>query len=181
MTREELAALLNGREYTNEITREETAKAKDAGLLVIFGYSDDGVKLRGLFNDEAGAYEGGEFYILRGQIIAEGGGGGACFFINDVEGSKRGHKIEAVFSPEMEPAATWLIKTDLPHSTFDIMEDGDLFCRGVVIDKDDLEPPQRVTEAFEYDDDFRLRFARPLNESDIKSLREHLAKWAVWK
>lgn len=39
--------------------------------------------------------------------------------------------IEAIWSPD-EIDASWLIKTDIPHATFDILEDGDLFCRGVV-------------------------------------------------
>lgn len=39
MTPQEFAALLNGREYGEEITREEEALAKAHGLVVVFGYS----------------------------------------------------------------------------------------------------------------------------------------------
>ena len=41
MTKEELAATLNGREYNHEITKEEEAEARENGLVVIFGASDD--------------------------------------------------------------------------------------------------------------------------------------------
>ena len=40
MTPKELAQILNGREYTNEITKEEEALAKAAGLLVVFALAD---------------------------------------------------------------------------------------------------------------------------------------------
>ena len=46
MTKEELAAMLNGREYGKEITKAEEEKAKANGLVVIYGYSDDNVELR---------------------------------------------------------------------------------------------------------------------------------------
>ena len=39
MTKEELAAKLNGREYGQEITDAESTEAGKAGLLVIFGAS----------------------------------------------------------------------------------------------------------------------------------------------
>ena len=41
MTAKELAELLNGREYGNEITSDEEKLAKESGLVVVFGYSDD--------------------------------------------------------------------------------------------------------------------------------------------
>jgi hypothetical protein len=40
MTAKELAALLNGRKYLEEITAAEERQAKESGLLVVFGASD---------------------------------------------------------------------------------------------------------------------------------------------
>ena len=55
MTAKELAEKLNGREYGNDITDEEATAAKKAGLLVIYGYSDDNIEFRGIIYDERGA------------------------------------------------------------------------------------------------------------------------------
>ena len=33
---------------------------------------------------------------------------------------------------------SWTYETPVPHATFDVMEDGDLFCRGLVIAVSDL-------------------------------------------
>lgn len=47
MTKESLAAILNGRTYGDEITKEEEAQAKAAELVVIYGASDDLVEFGG--------------------------------------------------------------------------------------------------------------------------------------
>ena len=58
MTKEELAALINGRKYRHELTDKEEKAAKDARLVVVFGASDDLMEFRGAINDECGAYDG---------------------------------------------------------------------------------------------------------------------------
>lgn len=57
MTAKELAEMLSGRKYGMEITSEEARAAKDAGLVVVYGYSDDNVEFRGAIDEEVGAYE----------------------------------------------------------------------------------------------------------------------------
>lgn len=47
MTAKELAEMLSGRKYGMEITSEEARAAKDAGLVVVYGYSDDNVEFAG--------------------------------------------------------------------------------------------------------------------------------------
>lgn len=47
MTAKELAEMLFGRKYGMEITSEEARATKDAGLVVVYGYSDDNVEFRG--------------------------------------------------------------------------------------------------------------------------------------
>ena len=52
MTKEELAAKLNGREYLHEMTKEEEREARASGLVVIFGASYDIMELRGAVTDQ---------------------------------------------------------------------------------------------------------------------------------
>lgn len=146
MTKKELAAWLNGREYGDEITKEEAAAAKEAGLVVVFGYSDDNVELRGAIYDEVGASDGTTLRICPEGILADwphkhdegwSESEAADYFRRKALGFR---DIEAVWNSEQgEPA--WTYRTDIPHATFDVMEDGELYCRGIVFSLSDLGLP----------------------------------------
>lgn len=78
MTKEELAARLDGREYGSEMTEDEEAEAKEAGLLVIFGYSDDSIEFRGAFH-----VDGGEIGCFGGCKGIRFNADGLCGFNED--------------------------------------------------------------------------------------------------
>ena len=59
----EFAARLNGREYRSEITKDECAEAKSAGLVVVFGASDDLIEFGGALHGEGGCFDGGTFLL----------------------------------------------------------------------------------------------------------------------
>jgi hypothetical protein len=110
MTLKEFAQMLDGREYLNEITKEEEALAKELGFVVVFGYSDDNAELRGAIDDEIGCFDGGklEHKDLPDVIYAKW-----C---------------------DAEIKYPWSYKTTIPHETFRIYEDGDYWCVGIVCD-----------------------------------------------
>ena len=127
------------------MNKEEEQIAKENGLIVIFGASDDLVEFRGAIYDELDAYEGTHFIIATpGTEIPVD---------EDEETYRKAKKLEAipieeesltkknryeaVWSPD-ELDCSWLIKTDLPHSIFDIMEDDELYCRGIIIETESL-------------------------------------------
>lgn len=129
--------MLNGREYRNEITDAEVKDAKSAGLIVIFGYSDDNIELRGVIDEEVGAYDGTTFTIDEKGLSPEWDEDGMTkeaareFFAREGKGAK----IEAKWDAE---GYSWFITAAIPHAVFDIMEDDEKFCRGIVIDVRDL-------------------------------------------
>lgn len=145
MTKEELAALLNGREYGDEITPVECAKASAAGLVVVFGYSDDNVELRGAMEDEVGMYDGGRLSITSEAEIVPSW---ESIDHDDEDAAREYFRVTALplkyidceFSPSDEEL-TWRYTTDIPHATFDVMEDGDKYCRGIVFSVADLKAP----------------------------------------
>ena len=143
MTKEELAAKLHGREIDEEITEAEAASAKAAGLLVVFGASDDLTEFRGVINDEAGAYEGAEHLIVRGADGFELFEEPDChcrYSDAAAEAAKAsGLLVEAIWCAE-DDGPSWTFKTSLPHATFDVMEDGEVYCRGIVVE---LPEPRR--------------------------------------
>ncbi|HXE63261.1 MAG TPA: hypothetical protein VN519_06945 [Bryobacteraceae bacterium] len=142
MTREELAAKLNGREYGEEMTKEEGAEAKRNGVVVVYGASDDLMEFRGAIYDEAGAYNGRAVLLDCNGILPSwddainGGESGAAEYLRRKPLCK---VIEAVWTDGVDdPLPPWSYKTDIAHSTFDIMEDGEVYCRGIVFELVDL-------------------------------------------
>jgi hypothetical protein len=129
VTKEELATLLNGRQYDHEITKEEEAEAKASGLVVIFGASDDLMELRGAIDEEVGAWEGTTVYLSsEGLIVQECGNSDCPRFQKALKDSK---PVEAIWDSE---GYSWVYETELPHATFDILEDGEKYCRGIVLE-----------------------------------------------
>lgn len=145
-TAQAFAARLNGREYLHEITGAEEAEAKSAGLVVVFGASDDLVELRGAIHDEIGAYDGTTFRVCPEGLlprwpdeIEEGWSESeaADYFRRKALGVR---EIAAEWAPS-EPNCSWAYRTEIPHATFDVMEDGELYCRGIVFSLADVAGP----------------------------------------
>lgn len=139
MNAKELAAKLNGREYLQELMTEDERQAKEAGLVVVFGASDDLIEFRGAIHDEGDCYDGGGILFDSKGVLPSWG------VASDSEESAEAYferkpnarKIEALRANE--PGYTWTYKTDIPHETFEIVEDGKPYCRGVVFALADLE------------------------------------------
>ena len=133
MKKEELAKILNGRKRGDEITKEEIKIAKDNGLVVVYGYSDDNLEFNGAIDDEVDAYDGTKVYITKKLEIKS----------TPKEGRKL---VEAIWYPILdislmeELECSWLIKSDIPNSFFDIMDsdEEELFCRGIIFDIKDI-------------------------------------------
>lgn len=136
MTKEELAAQLTGREIGNEMTPAEESLALKNGLVVIFGASDDLCEFRGALNDESGAP--GEIFILNGKV-SHG------IERDDEESLERYGLLESVkaaLESAIRVKALWCVGKNGPAWTyeinrecaaFDVMEDGEVWCRGIVI------------------------------------------------
>ena len=136
MTAKELAEMLSGRKYGMEITSEEARAAKDAGLVVVYGYSDDNVEFAGAIDDEVGAYEGATILLTPAGVLQEPDCGmdDCPYFAKERE---KARTIKAVWHDEGSPC--WTFETDIPHKTFTIMEDGEPWCIGIVFSMADLE------------------------------------------
>ena len=141
MNAESLSKKLNGREYRSEITKEESKEAMERGLVVVFGASDDHMEFEGAIYDEIGAYDGGSAFVTEnGLVESECDEGEDCPYYK--KELAKAHEIKAVWCPcddKGNTYASWLIKTEIPHHAFDIMEDGELYCRGVVFSLADVK------------------------------------------
>jgi len=127
--------MLNGREYGKEITKDEEKQAAEAGLLVLYGYSDDNVEIAGAYNDEASAYGGAVIHLTRTGVLQEPDcEWDDCPYYSAACNAAK--SVKAVWHDEGGPC--WTFETDVPHETFNIYEDGGLFCVGLVLSVEDL-------------------------------------------
>lgn len=142
ITKEEMAIILNGREYRNEITDAEVKQAKDSGLVVVFGASDDLIEVCGAIAEEEGCSDGGTFLIGQRGFLRDWDD-----FLEDgpskedvakyLEQEKTAKTIKAIWCGE--PGYSWTYKTEIPHATFEIVEDAEKYCRGIVFDLEALK------------------------------------------
>lgn len=138
MTKETLAAQLNGREYGAEIAPAEGKEAKIAGLVILFGGSDDLAEFRGAIFDETECYGGCELLITKDGLLDSGHAGECeCKYCGFPRMAKTAKKIKSMWAMG-NGDYSWTYETTIPHATFDIMEDGKKFCRGIVFSTQDL-------------------------------------------
>ena len=128
----EFAEKLNRREYGNEITRQEQKEAEELSFVVVFGASDDLCEFRGAIDDEAGCYDGGTIHFDKNGIFEDCDSD--CKYALAAKGLC--NIIEVVWCGEDD--YSWTYKTDIPHATFDILEDGEKYCRGIIFEIDSL-------------------------------------------
>lgn len=144
MNKEQFAQLLNGRQYRQEMTKEEEELAKENGLLVCFGASDDLLEFRGIIYDDADVYRGGSVFLVKKEtgkigLITEDELNEARDVLTEkqLEFNLPRIKITADWSPNYL-RCSWRITCDLKHAEFDIVDDGQLYCRGIVIEESSI-------------------------------------------
>lgn len=139
-----IAAALHGLEYPLRTPNDITERAKAAGICIVYGASDDLMEFDGAFRDEVGAYDGTTALIDANGILpswenaSEHEDSARDYF----ERKPKARSIEALWAPAEPDGASWAYKTDIPHVTFDVMEDGEIYCRGIVFALADLSAPK---------------------------------------
>ena len=150
MNKEQFAELLSGRQYRNEITKEEEVLAKNNGLVISFKTSIYGTRFRGLLKSDISSSFPNEceFFIYQntskpiGFSIVD-----SCIFSSKCNLSGRSNikikvRNESKKIKEWGDVFRWFewhYITDLPHAKFDIIKDGELYCRGIIIEKSVIE------------------------------------------
>ena len=129
MNAKELAQIINGRSYTNEMTKQEESLAKAAGLVVAFGGSDDLLELRGAVDDEIPAWNGQTVRFTKAGLLINDCDNDDCPHFKKMKASAT--PLEIVWHDEGK-GPCWTFETTIPHETFDISGDGEPYCQGVV-------------------------------------------------
>ena len=100
-------------QYRKELSLMASAIAEENGLVVVFGASDDLCEIRGAEDDEIDCFDGGEATIAGAKV--------------KINWCKDGY--------------SWTYDTDIPHECFDVYEDGEKYCRGIVFSISDVRLP----------------------------------------
>jgi hypothetical protein len=137
VTPAEAAAELNGQEYNSRFHSENHLLFKEMameGLVAVYGESDDLMEFCGAINDEISAYNGTTAYLDGNGLIENECSNEECphFAIRKMHAKS----IEALWCDEEN--VSWTFRTDIPHETFEIMEDDEVFCRGIVFRLSDV-------------------------------------------
>ncbi|WCM21428.1 hypothetical protein NDK50_08250 [Paraburkholderia bryophila] len=138
MNAKELADQLNGIQYPARIPKTLTDAAKEAGLVIVYGSSDDLMEFEGAIYDEVGVYDGGTAYVDAKGLLPERDQIEDDEVLKDYFARQPNAKsIEALWS---EGEYSWMYKTDIPHATFEVLEDGEPpYCRGIVFALADIK------------------------------------------
>lgn len=127
MTPKEAAQQLDGCQYREEGSREFFAAMKAAGLVAVFGASDDLVEFRGAIDDEVGAYGGTTIHLTSAGLLQ-----------NDCDNDRCPHfaklkKVAATIKAQRDDGGySWRYATAIPCERFVVREDDDLYCEGIV-------------------------------------------------
>ena len=146
MTPKALADALNGIEYSATI-HDLIEQAKEAGLVIAYGYSDDLLEIDGALYDEAGAPDtvliDAEGLLPSFEAASEDEEVCRRYF----ERRQNARAIEAVWNDGGEDGCCgWILKTDIPHESFMIVEEGEPFSRGIVFSLSSLTPATKKKE-----------------------------------
>lgn len=122
-----VAELMNGKEYRKELSDADNTTLAQLGIVVVFGASDDLMEFRGAIYGEVGCYDGGFAYLDENGLIERECEDEDC--PHEEKKKANAVTIEALWCPNDK--YSWTYKTKIPHESFDIIEDGGLYCRGI--------------------------------------------------
>lgn len=113
----DIADALDGSEYPLYIPASISKQARECGVQIVYGDSDDLIEFEGPFRDELGAWipedRGTRDYV-----------------------SSEGRRITAVWGETKK--VSWTYRTDIPHETFRIIDEDDdddeTYCIGIVFE-----------------------------------------------
>lgn len=120
MTIKDVAVMLNGREYGSEVSPREETEFKNAGIVVVYGFSVDCVEFEGAVNTEIGIWNAGDIPLLNGvpfdvPCATDEFETSCCLLLKEV--AKRLKHIKVKFGMN-----GWEFDAEFPHEKFSIVE-----------------------------------------------------------
>lgn len=136
-----IAQKLHGLTYPLRIPKDVLKEAKAAGMVIVYGASDDLMEFDGAISDEIGACDGTTALVDAKGLLPDWDSvkDESEEVVADYMARKpHVRMINAIWCPKDMPETSWAYETTIPHAVFDIMEDGEIYCRGIVFALADL-------------------------------------------
>ena len=130
MTSQEFADYLNEDKNRETVTREECDLAYDNGLVIVYTSSNHKLEFDGSIRDEVDCYNGVIVYLDENGLYVSKCRDFRCPY--DMLERAKCKVIITMFHCEVNPR--WTCRTTIPHATFNIYEDGELWCEGIVFE-----------------------------------------------
>lgn len=130
----EIKAALDGRQYRSETTKEIRAAAKAAGVVIIYGASDDLMEIEGAVDDEVGVGNQTEVPFTPSGLLENDCDSDDCPHYARAKAAAA--KVVSIFDPG--DGLTFKYETAIPHETFRIMEDDEPYCDGILFKLSDV-------------------------------------------
>lgn len=134
MIEKEIADMLDGIEYGEEIREDILKYAKENGAVIVFGASDDLMEFRGAIEDELTVYGDGFAYLNKNGLLRNKCNNADCPYF--IEKRLQAKSIAAIWDCS---GYSWIYTTEIPHETFEILEEGEKYCRGIVFSVDKID------------------------------------------
>lgn len=134
---------LDGREYGRELKKEDRERAKELGIVIVYGASDDLCELDGALCDEIACYDGGAAHLSQGGVLENIIRlKCACDETEDCPLAQQviqyGNVLQIRWCADDADGYAWDYKINVPSAPFRIYDHGEKYCRGIVFFKDDL-------------------------------------------
>ena len=130
----QLAKELNNSQYPFDLTPKQRAFCKENEIVVVFGASDDLMEFDGAIYDEFGCYISGARGFKTCYIDKKGN----LFGEDRSNTPKKLSNCKSIIAWWCKDKFCWEYETDIPHETFEIWEDDEPYCKGIVFYKKDL-------------------------------------------
>ena len=143
ITLKEMAEKLNGITYDDCLYKLHdglAVEAKENGIVICTGASDDLVEFDGAIYDEGDCFDGGDVYFDKDSIAQNGEelpNKITVIWCGMVDGESAGPDRD--FQTEDGETIAWCYQTDIPHETFMVYEYVGPYCRGIVFLIEDLK------------------------------------------
>lgn len=118
----EIAERLDGMQYGDRIPKDIEELAKENNIVIVYGYSDDLIELRGAIDDEIDAWGGGNVYIHNSKLMEVCDVD--CIYYQEARAKAR--KVTGTFKSH------WTFDSDFEYEAFTVYEDLELQCIGMV-------------------------------------------------
>ena len=158
----ELASKLDGSSYPFHLNSQFRSLAEENNLVVVYAESDDSVIFEGAFNSSAYAYMGGKALLDSNGALPDFDEIKESDVDEYTKRKAKSFSIDAKYSK-----GTWCLETSIPHSSFNILEKGNHYCKAMVISVSDISSyfPEKKEISFTcaVSDTRKKEFAAPYN------------------